>query len=194
MQMKLLTIAAAVALAFGTAAQAQQRQDTAQEGKPTASSPAPERNTAKADRKGGDRQARKAEEDRIEADAKAAKAKCDGMQDKQKDVCQQEAKSQEKVKKAELDAKYDPTPRKQRKVEEQKAEATYEVAKVKCDAQMKDDDACKKQAKAEYDRAKADIKAKYAKADAKRERPAGTGATQRGADNTPNRDLNRNGR
>lgn len=189
MHIKLLTIAAAVALAFGTA-QAQQRQDTTKEGKPTASSPAPERDV-KADGKRGDRQARKAEEDRIEADAKAAKAKCDGMDGKQKDVCQQEAKSNEKVAKAELDAKYDPTPRKVRKVEEQKAEAKYEVAKAKCDAQAKDDDACKKQAKAEYDRAKADIKAKHAKADAKR--PAGTGAT-RGEDNTPNRDLNRNGR
>jgi len=193
MQMKLLTIAAAVALAFGTAAQAQQRQDTAQEGKPTASSPAPERNTAKADRKGGDRQARKAEEDRIEADAKAAKAKCDGMDGKQKDVCQQEAKAKEKVAKAELDAKYDNSPRKQRKVEEVKAEGEYEVAKARCDMQKGNkEDACEKQAKATYDKAKADIKAKYAKADAKRDRPAGTGAT--GSDNTPNRDLNRSGK
>ena len=134
----------------------------------------------------------KAAHDRIEATAKADKAKCEGLKANAEDVCEAEAKAKEKVAKAELDAKYDKSPRKQRKVEEVKAEGEYEVAKVKCDAQMKDDDACKKQAKAQYDRAKADIKAKYAKADAKRERPAGTGAT--GGDNTPNRDLNRSGK
>ena len=185
MQIKLLSIAAAVALAFAGAAQAQQKQDT---NRTDADKPRVERNTA------GDRKVNEAKEDRIEADAKAAKAKCEGMKGQEKDVCQQEAKSQEKVRKAELDAQKDPSPRKQRKVEETKAEAQYEVAKAKCDLQGgKADNACKKQAKAEYDKAKADIKAKYAKSDAKRERTAGTGATRNG-DNTPNRDLNRNGR
>jgi hypothetical protein len=193
MHIKLLSIAAAVALAFGTAAQAQQRQDTAQDGKPTASSPAPERNAAKADRKGSNRAARNAEEDRIEAEAKAAKAKCDSMSGQEKDICQQQAKSDEKVKKAELDAKYDPTPRKLRNVEDQRAEAKYEVAKAKCDLQGgKADNACKDKAKAEHDRARAEIKAKYAKGDGKRDRTAGTGATR--GDDTPNRDLNRNGK
>ena len=182
MQIKLLSIAAAVALAFASTAGAQTtRQDTA---RTDADKP---RTEAKVDHK-----AKKAEEDRIEADAKAAKAKCDGMKGQEKDLCQQQAKSDEKVKKAELDAKYDPSPRKQRKVEEQKAEAEYEVAKAKCDMQGgKADNACKKEAKAKYDRTKADIKAKHAKSDAKRERTAGTGAS---GDNTPNRDLNRNGR
>jgi len=175
MQIRLLSIAAAVALAFAGAAQAQQKQDTT---RTDADKPRVERNTA------GERRVNEAKEDRIEADAKAAKAKCDGMKGQEKDLCQQQAKSQEKVRKAELAAQKDPSPRNQRKVEETKAEAEYEVAKAKCDMQGgKADNACKKEAKAQYDKAKADIKAKYAKSDAKRERTsdartAGTGATR----------------
>ena len=185
MQIKLLTLAVALALA-GTV-QAQQRQDTTKQDRPVTT----ERKADAPTR--GDRKVRDAEEEKIEADAKAAKAKCDGMKGQEKDLCQQQAKADEKVKKAELDAKYDPSPRKLRKVDEQKAEAEYEVAKAKCDLQGgKADNACKKEAKAKYDRTKADIKAKYAKADAKRERTAGTGATK--GDNTPNRDLNRDGK
>jgi len=192
MQMKLLSIAAAVALAFAGAAQAQQKQDTTRQDRPAASNPGPDRATS------GERRANEAKEDRIEANAKAAKAKCDGMKGQEKDLCEQQAKSQEKVRKAELAAQKDPSPRNQRKLEETKAEAEYEVAKAKCDVQGgKADNACKKEAKAQYDKAKADIKGKYAKADAKRDRTsdagtAGTGATR--GDNTPNRDLNRNGR
>ena len=72
-----------------------------------------------------------------------------------------------------------------------KAEGAYEVAKEKCESMKDGAHACKNEAKAKYDRAKADIKAKHAKAEAKRERTAGSGAS---GDNTPNRDLNRNGR
>ena len=56
----------------------------------------------------------KAQKDRIEADYKAAKAKCDSLKANAKDVCEQEAKGAEKVAKV-------------------KAEAAYEVAKEKCD-------------------------------------------------------------
>ena len=187
MQTKLLTLAAAVALALGTAAQAQTRQDT-----PTAKDrPAATTEHAKVDRK-----AKKADEDRIEADAKAAKAKCGAMKDNAKDICQAEAKANEKVAKAELEQKYEPSDRHARKVEEMKAEGKYEVAKERCESNKDGASACKKQAKAEYDKEKADIKAKHAKADAKRDRTASTGSTKepRGTDNTPNRDLNRNGR
>jgi hypothetical protein len=125
---------------------------------------------------------KKAEEDKIEAEAKAAKAKCEPMKGQEKDVCQQEAKSQEKVRKAELEAKSNPTARNKRKADEAKAEGEYEVAKAKCDMQGgKADNACKDQAKAKYDQAKASIKAKYAKADTKRDRSAATGASRNGS-------------
>jgi len=134
MKIQLLTMAAAVALALGSA-QAQ---------------------TSK---------------ERIEADYKADKAKCDSMQGNEKDVCMKEAKGKENVARAELNNKDHPSPRNQRKVDQAKAKADYEVAKEKCDDQKGNEkSACEKEAKAAYDRAKADIK----KADAK---SAGTGAT-----------------
>jgi hypothetical protein len=187
MQIKMLSIAAAVALAFAGAAQAQSttRSDSAK--------PAETRADTGAGHK-VDRKAKKADEERIEADAKAAKAKCGNMKANEKDICQAEAKAQEKVAKAELEQKYEPSERHARKVEEVKAEGKYEVAKERCESNKDGASACKKQAKAEYDKAKADLKAKHAKADTKRDTTASTGATRENRDNTPNRDLNRNGR
>ena len=182
MQIKLLSIAMAAAFAVAGGAYAQSTTTT------------PSTDKARTEQPRGDHKAKKAEEDKIEADAKAAKAKCEPMKGNEKDVCQAQAKAHEKVAKAELDAKYDNTARNQRKVAETKAEGDYEVAKEKCESMKDGAHACKKEAKAKYDRAKADIKAKHARAD--KNRAAATGSTKepRGTDNTPNRDLNRNGR
>jgi len=158
MQIKLLSIAAALALAFAGSTYAQ----TTTPAKPA---------QPKVDHK-----AKKAEEDRIEADYKAAKAKCGEMKANEKDVCEADAKGKEKVAKAELDAKYANTERNQRKVDEAKAEHEYHVTKEKCDAEKgKQENACEKEAKAKYDRAKADIKARYATKDRK---AAATGGTK----------------
>jgi hypothetical protein len=151
--MKFQLMSIAVAMAFAVGAQAQ----TTQGG------------TSK-------RQVKNAEEDRIEAEYKAAREKCDPLQGNAKDVCQKEAKAQEKTAKAELKAKTDPTPANQRKAREAKAEGEYEVAKEKCDDKKGNDkDACQKDAKATYERAKADIK----KADARDAKTSGSGATAR---------------
>src|SRR4051812_41920706 len=168
MQIKLLSIAAAVALAFAGAAQAQTSNDT--------KARANTRTEAKVDHK-----AKKADEDRIEADAKAAKAKCGSMKGNEKDICQAEAKANEKTAKAELEQKYEPSDRHARKVEEVKAEGKYEMAKEKCESNKDGVHDCKKQAKAEYDKEKADIKAKHAKSDSKRDRSASTGASRKDA-------------
>ena len=157
MHTKLLSIAAAVALAFAGAAQAQSPSTGAQDHKPSV-----------------DRKARKAEEDRIIAEYKAERAKCKDMKGNQKEACEADAKGKEHVAKAELKAKYDPTPANQRKVDEAKAEHQYKVAKEKCDAQKgKEESVCEKDVKAKYDKAKADIKAKYASS----ERKSATGST-----------------
>jgi hypothetical protein len=146
--MKLSLISIAVAFAFATGAQAQ---DSSK------------------------RQVKNADQDRIEAEYKAAKERCDTMQGNAKDVCQKEAKGKEKIAKADLDAKMNPTAANQRKAKEAKAEAEYDVAKERCEDQKGNEkDVCEKDAKAKYERAKADIK----RADAKpADRPAGTGAT-----------------
>jgi hypothetical protein len=169
MQIKLLSTAAALSLAFGiTAAGGAYAQST------TTPSATTDKSANRMD-KSADRKARKAEEERIEADANAAKAKCDPMKGNEKDVCEAEAKAKEKLDKAELAARHDATPRNQRKVEEAKAEGDYEVAKERCESNKDAVHACKKEAKAKYDKARADIKAKHARADQKN---AGTGSTQ----------------
>ena len=97
---------------------------------------------------------------KVEADYKADKAQCDTMKDNAKDVCMKEAKGKENVAKAELEAQYKPSAAHTRKVAEEKADMTYDVAKEKCDDQQGDaKKACVTQAKADHDKAKADIKA-----------------------------------
>jgi len=103
-----------------------------------------------------DRKVKNAEEDKIEAQYKVDKAKCDAMTGNAKDVCEKEAKGKEKIAKAEHDAKADPSARNQRKVGEAKADAAYDVAKERCDdLKGKDKDACQKDAKAQHEKAKA---------------------------------------
>jgi len=141
MQSKLLSIAAGIAFALAGAAQA-------------------------ADNPKVDRKAMKAEKDKVEATYKADKAKCKDMKGSQKDVCEAQAKGKQNVARAELDQKYAPSPAHQRKVDEAKADQRYQVAKEKCDGQKgKQKSACEKQAKASHDRARADIKQRYAKSD-----------------------------
>jgi hypothetical protein len=165
MTMKLTTIAFAVAFAFATAAQAQTTQS--QPKRDMADKPRTEQSS--------ERKMRNQEEERIEQQAKADKAKCDGMKDNAKDICMAEAKGKEKVAKAELDAKHakDKT-RAERKVRDAKAEATYEVAKQKCDDQKGEaKDACMKQARVERDRAKGKAeKVADQKREQRTERPA----------------------
>lgn len=95
-----------------------------------------------------------AAKDRIEMNAKNDKKACDAMKDNAKDVCQVEAKSKEKVEKAELENKYKATPGNARKVEEVKADTAYDIAKEKCEDQAGDaQKVCKADAKAVHERA-----------------------------------------
>ncbi|HUQ26415.1 MAG TPA: hypothetical protein VM140_12160 [Burkholderiales bacterium] len=119
-----------------------------------------------------DRKVHSADDDRIESEYKAAKAKCDAMQGNQKDICVAEAKGKEKVAKAENDAKTakDQT-RAHARVERVKADAAYDVAKQRCEENKGNEkDVCMKQAKADRDRARA--------AGAKHERSATTGSSR----------------
>lgn len=174
MTLRLCSIAAALAVAFAGAAQAQQ---TPEKRDPAATP----RTDAKVERKTTERRARSSEEDRIEAQYKAAKEKCEALKDNAQDVCEKEAKAQEKIAKAELAAKNNPSQRNQRRVAEAKADGEYDVAKEKCD-DMKGEqkDACEKDAKAKRDQAKAQISKQYAqRKDA--DRPATSGSTTGGS-------------
>ena len=102
----------------------------------------------------------KVAKEKIEADYKVDKAKCDTLKDNAKDVCDKEAKGKENVAKAELEQQYKPSDSHARNVKEEQVKATYEVAKEKCDdLKGNDKDVCMKQAKATETKAKADAKA-----------------------------------
>jgi hypothetical protein len=149
MKLKLYAIAAAVVFAFAAPAQAQTGAPSTPRADPA------DRGSAPGD-SAMNRKLKDAEEDRIEAGYKAAKAQCDTMSGNAKDVCVKEAKGKEKVARAELDARKDPSERNQRKVEEAKAEAKYDVAKERCDdLKGQEKSACEKQAKADHESAKA---------------------------------------
>ena len=165
--MKMSTLYAALsgALLLGTAAlaPAQNMTTTTTDSKTSAQSSAVHSARDKADSataggdKGISRDEYKREKDRIEADAKAAKEKCKGMKDNAKDICQAEAKANEKIAKKELDYKNKPTEKNKYEWDKMKAEAAYEVAKEKCD-DASDKIACRKQAKDEKDSAMAGLK------------------------------------
>lgn len=113
-----------------------------------------------------------ATKDRISADYKMAKAQCDTLKDNAKDVCEKQAKGNEKVAMAELEAQYKPSEKAAYNVRKERADADYEVAKEKCDDMKGNaEDVCKKDAKAQH--VKAVENAKVAKVQA-----------------TPNKDVN----
>jgi hypothetical protein len=171
MNLKHCGLAAALAFAFATAAQAQGTNPgggISSPGTPRTGQSAPMGGNAAA------RDQHKAEKEKIEADYKADKAKCDPMKGNAKDVCMKEAKGKEKVAKAELDAKDDKSGNGQAKVAKAKAEADYDVAKERCDDQKgKEKSACVKEAKAKRDHALAE-----AKGEKKAERSATRGSSR----------------
>jgi hypothetical protein len=98
-----------------------------------------------------------AEKDRIAAAYKSDKANCDAHSGNKKDVCIAEAKGNEKIAKAELEARAEPSAKHHYDVLIAKADADYAVAKEKCDDQAGNaQDVCVKEAKAVETRAKAD--------------------------------------
>lgn len=101
-----------------------------------------------------------AQQDRIKADYKAARAACDKMSGNAKDICVEQAKGDEKVAEAQLQYQRSGKPADASKVALAQAEAAYEVAKERCDdLKGADKDACVKDAKAAEARAKASAKA-----------------------------------
>jgi hypothetical protein len=102
----------------------------------------------------------KASTDSIVVEYKAARASCGSLSANAKDVCVAEASGKEKVAKAELAARYNPSERTRYEARVAAAQADYSVAKEKCDDQAGNaKDVCVKQAKAAETRAKADAKA-----------------------------------
>ena len=75
----------------------------------------------------------KAGQQRIEAQAKAQVSACGRFKGNAKDVCQAQAKGWEKVAKADLEARHTPGPEAEKMAKFARAEADYGVAKQRCE-------------------------------------------------------------
>jgi len=110
----------------------------------------------------------KASKDGIDAEYKNARARCDGLGGNVKDICLAEASGNQKVAKAELDARDKGTSKARQEAREARAEADYRVAKERCDDKGGNEkDVCLKEAKAARTGALADAKADRKAADAR---------------------------
>ncbi|MBC7918100.1 MAG: hypothetical protein H7Y28_09865 [Rhodoferax sp.] len=109
----------------------------------------------------------KAAIEKIEATYKIAHKACDSLSGNAKDICVLEAKGNEKVAKADLDAAYEPSAKSHRALIDTKAETQYAVSKEKCDDLAGNfKDVCLKEAKATEISAKADAKLQLKTTDA----------------------------
>lgn len=95
------------------------------------------------------KQAYEASKSQIDAQYKADDKLCDPLKGQKQKVCQAEAKGRHDALRAELEAKYKPSPEASQKAKNVTADANFDVAKAKCDA-FKDaaKDRCIKEAKA----------------------------------------------
>ena len=106
----------------------------------------------------------------IDAYYKTAKASCNLTNGNAKDVCLAEAKGKHEIANAENELSYKPTTAHRNDVRTARAKAVYAVAKEKCDDQAGNaKDVCVKEAEAAYKGAKADIKANKQVAEARKD-------------------------
>jgi hypothetical protein len=109
----------------------------------------------------------KAGKNKIAAEYKSTKAGCASFSGNPKDICVAEAKGNEKIARAELEASYEPTAKRHYQALVARAEADLSVAKERCDDKTGNaKDICVKEAKAAEIAAKADAKAQMKTADA----------------------------
>ena len=115
------------------------------------------------------RDAYKAEKDRIDATHKAAKERCETLSGNAQDVCQAQAKADQRIAEADLDARNKGTAKARTDARMVRADAMYDVAKEKCDDLSGNaKDVCVKDAKAAQAKAKAQAKDDRADASVRR--------------------------
>jgi hypothetical protein len=105
--------------------------------------------------------------ERIAADYRSSEAACGSLSGNAKDICKAEAAGTDKVARAQLDAKFQPSPEANFKLSVARADKDFAVAKEKCDDKAGNvKDVCLKEAKAAAVTAKADAKAQMKTANA----------------------------
>lgn len=98
--------------------------------------------------------------DEVKAMFKAERDKCSSLAGNAKDVCAERAKAHEKVALANLEYQYTGTVKDHNDYLESRYEARFKLAKEMCDDKSGNaKDVCVAEAKAEHDKAKADLKA-----------------------------------
>lgn len=98
--------------------------------------------------------------DEVKAMFKTERDKCDTLAGNAKDVCVERAKGQEKVALANLEYQYTGKAKDRNDYLEARFDARYKVAKEMCEDKAGNaKDVCMSEAKAEHDKAKADLKA-----------------------------------
>ena len=101
----------------------------------------------------------KAAGQRLEGDRKAAITACSSTSGNTKSVCVMEAKGQYSIAQADLDAKYKPSAKADRKLRDKRADVAYDIAKARCkELAGNPKDVCMKDAKSAQVAAKADAK------------------------------------
>ena len=97
--------------------------------------------------------------ERAEARYEAAKEACEPLRGNEQDVCEEKAKAEYEKAKADIEAKDKGTAKAQRGAEADKAKADYDLAMEKCESlKGQQNDACEAEAKAAYERARANIR------------------------------------
>ncbi len=98
-----------------------------------------------------------AHKERMDATYDVARRKCDTYSGNARDICRAEAKGRDRVARMELEERYQTSPKARYNARMARAEAEYDVAREKCDDRAgPQKDLCRRQAKAEFAREKAD--------------------------------------
>ncbi len=104
----------------------------------------------------------------LDGDRKAAITACSATSGNAKSVCVMEAKGKYEIAKAELSAKYKPSPKADRKLRDKRADVAYDIAKAKCsELTGNPKEVCIKDAKSAKVAAKADAKVAKVASEAK---------------------------
>jgi hypothetical protein len=85
---------------------------------------------------------------RIAADFKAEREACDRVRGHARDLCRAQSKGRKNTARAELQARYEPSPEADQQLKNARAEAKYALARVRCDALKGNaEDRCRQEAK-----------------------------------------------
>ena len=108
--------------------------------------------------------------EQLASDYKRTEAACDSYSGNAKDICKAEASGGNDVARAQLDARFQPSPAANLKVSVAKADAAFAIAKEKCDDMKgKEKEACQKAAKDARDSAKKQAKSEREAAEPKKQ-------------------------